>query len=149
MVGGGTQGASMLGSRHSGVVIVPGCCTQTCELTSKLGSQHRLSPEVQVEVEVEVPEHALQVQSHVVPVASTSPRISNPMTIFFMMIINLPEDLPINIMETLNFRIRLFSINRTNTNFKLFVSFEELDYLPPSPPTPHLSSLPDRPYRTF
>ena len=39
-----------------------------------------------------------------VPVASTSPRMSKPKTIFFIKIITLTENLPINNIETLNFR---------------------------------------------
>lgn len=73
--GGATQGAWMLGMTQAGGETVHGWSTHTCELTSKLGWQ----PLVQVVVEVEP-----QPQSLEVPVASTSPRMSKPKTIFFI-----------------------------------------------------------------
>lgn len=93
--GGGTQGSSMVGMRHAGGEMVPGCCTQTCELTSKLGSQQRLlSPEQVVLPPVQVVQ-VEQPQSQAVTVARRSPRMSNPKMIFFMKIIySLAENLP-------------------------------------------------------
>ena len=88
--GGATQGCPMVGMRHVGGEMVPGCCTHTCELTSKLGSQQE---QVEVLPPVEVVE--VEPQSQAVTVARRSPRMSNPKMIFFMKIIySLAENLP-------------------------------------------------------
>lgn len=112
LVGGGaTQGAWMLGMTQAGGETEHGCSTHTCELTSKLGWQPLVQEVVVVEPQPQLVE---------VPVASTSPRTSKPKTIFFIKIITLTENLPINNIETLNFRISLYllfpSIEQTSNH---------------------------------